>query len=95
MNARSNESQMASALLDMPRPAKRILAVAVDMALCTLAVWLALCLRLDSWVRFAPPHAWAVAGVIGMALIVGAGIVSTRLKAATGEAPTHTDRPRQ
>lgn len=59
---------MANALLDMPRPAKRILAVAVDMALCTLAVWLALCLRLDSWVRFAPPHAWAVAGAIGMAL---------------------------
>ncbi|QLF71738.1 polysaccharide biosynthesis protein (plasmid) [Peteryoungia desertarenae] len=37
-------------LLHMPRLGKRLLALTVDAALCALTVWLAFCLRLDSWV---------------------------------------------
>lgn len=43
-------NKIAVPLLALPRPAKRLLALSVDASLCTLTVWLALCLRLDSWV---------------------------------------------
>ncbi len=43
-------NKIALPLLRLPRPAKRLLALAVDAMLCTLSVWLALCLRLDAWV---------------------------------------------
>jgi len=36
-------------LLALSRPAKRLLALSVDALLCTLTVWLALCLRTDQW----------------------------------------------
>ena len=39
----------AEPMLALPRSAKRVLALGVD-ALGALTVWLALCLRLDSWV---------------------------------------------
>ena len=37
-------------MLALPRPAKRLMALSVDTLLCVLTVWLALCLRLESWV---------------------------------------------
>lgn len=37
-------------LLALSRPAKRGVALAVDALLCAVTVWLALCLRLESWV---------------------------------------------
>jgi FlaA1/EpsC-like NDP-sugar epimerase len=43
-------NQIAAPLLALPRPLKRLLALSVDAFLCTVTVWLALCLRLDSWV---------------------------------------------
>ncbi len=58
----------AHTLLDMPREAKRLLALVVDIALCVLTVWLALCLRLEHWVRLQPEHWWAVLGSIAIAL---------------------------
>jgi len=36
-------------LLALPRLAKRLLALCIDAILCALSVWLALCLRFDSW----------------------------------------------
>ena len=42
-------NRIAVPLLRLPRAAKRLLALCVDASLCTLTVWLALCLRLDSW----------------------------------------------
>ena len=42
-------NQIAIPLLTLPRAAKRLLALCVDASLCVLTVWLALCLRLDSW----------------------------------------------
>ncbi|MDP1683927.1 nucleoside-diphosphate sugar epimerase/dehydratase [Hydrogenophaga sp.] len=52
----------------MPRVAKRLVALSVDVALCVLAVWLALCLRLEHWVRLEPVHGWAMLGSVLLAL---------------------------
>jgi FlaA1/EpsC-like NDP-sugar epimerase len=40
---------LASALLDLPRPAKRAVALGIDALLCVFTVWLAFALRLDEW----------------------------------------------
>jgi FlaA1/EpsC-like NDP-sugar epimerase len=63
-----DKSFAAAALLHMPRVAKRLLAVSVDVALCALTVWLALCLRLEHWVRLTPAHGLAIAGSVLIAL---------------------------
>jgi FlaA1/EpsC-like NDP-sugar epimerase len=68
MNNRDSETFAAAALLDMPRLAKRVVAVAVDVSLCVLAVWLALCLRLEHLVRLEPVHGWAMVGSVLLAL---------------------------
>ncbi|WP_245638608.1 polysaccharide biosynthesis protein [Hydrogenophaga palleronii] len=52
----------------MPRMVKRLLAIAVDIALCALSVWLALCLRLEHWVDLTPAHMLAVMGSVLIAL---------------------------
>ncbi|WP_137918261.1 nucleoside-diphosphate sugar epimerase/dehydratase [Hydrogenophaga sp. 2FB] len=69
MNNRDlRQSFAAASLLHMPRVAKRALAVGVDIALCSLTVWLALCLRLEHWVHLTPPHMLAIMGSVLMAL---------------------------
>lgn len=40
---------IADPLLALPRPLKRLIALGVDVALCTLTVWIAYCLRLSEW----------------------------------------------
>ena len=52
----------------MPRMVKRLFAVAVDVSLCALTVWLALCLRLEHWVHLTPAHMLAIMGSVLMAL---------------------------
>lgn len=52
----------------MPRFAKRLVALAVDVSLCMITVWLALCLRLEQWVRLEPVHGWAMLGSVLLAL---------------------------
>ena len=52
----------------MPRAAKRLTAVLVDVALCALTVWLALCLRLEHWVQLTPAHSLAIMGAVLIAL---------------------------
>ncbi len=37
-------------ILALPRSAKRLIAIGVDICLCVLTVWLAICLRFESWV---------------------------------------------
>lgn len=59
----------ANALLHLPRLAKRLLAVTVDVALCVLAVWIALYLRLEVWLRLEePPYLWPVIGSVLIAI---------------------------
>ena len=55
-------------LLQMPRTAKRLLALAVDACVCVLTVWLALCLRLEQWVYIEGAYWWPVLGAVLMAL---------------------------
>ena len=59
---------LASALLHIPRPVKRALAVSVDIALCVLAVWVALYLRLEVWLRLEMPYLWAIIGSVPIAI---------------------------
>lgn len=68
MDQRESRGIAALTLLDMPREAKRLMALVVDVALCVLTVWLALCLRLEHWVRLQPEHWWAIFGAIAIAL---------------------------
>ncbi|WP_439589615.1 polysaccharide biosynthesis protein [Hydrogenophaga sp.] len=68
MDQRESRGIAAITLLDMPREAKRLMALVVDIALCVLTVWLALCLRLEHWVQLRPEHWWAVFGSIAIAL---------------------------
>ncbi len=71
LQSRSREQAdegLAGALLHMPRPLKRAFAVAVDVALCVLAVWVALYLRLEVWLRLEMPYLWAVIGSVPLAI---------------------------
>lgn len=63
-----DKSFAATSLLHMPRVAKRLFAILVDIVLCAMTVWLALCLRLEHWVRLEPVHVWPIAGSVLIAL---------------------------
>ncbi|MBA3059988.1 MAG: polysaccharide biosynthesis protein [Gammaproteobacteria bacterium] len=43
-------NRLALPLLNLSRPAKRLVAMAMDVLLCVFTVWLALSLRLETWV---------------------------------------------
>jgi FlaA1/EpsC-like NDP-sugar epimerase len=43
-------SHITDTMLALPRPAKRMLAMCVDVCLCVLTVWVVLCLRHETWV---------------------------------------------
>lgn len=66
--SRENRGHTATALLLMPRMVKRLFAVLVDISLCALTVWLALCLRLEHWVQLTPAHGLAILGAALIAL---------------------------
>lgn len=59
---------VAVPLLALPRPAKRLIALSVDAALCVLTVWLAFYLRLGELVALSGAALWAVVVSIGLAL---------------------------
>ncbi len=44
-------NSLANTILAMPRVAKRIVALIVDISLCILTVWISFYIRLDIWVR--------------------------------------------
>lgn len=60
----------AEHILALPRPVKRLLALSVDALLCALTVWLALCLRLESWVVLTDNQWLAVGLSLALALPV-------------------------
>jgi FlaA1/EpsC-like NDP-sugar epimerase len=49
-------------LISLPRTAKHILAIAADIALCVLTVWLAICFRFESWVILSD-YQWLAVGI--------------------------------
>ena len=55
----SPASSWAAPVLALPRAAKRLVALSVDMALCVLTVWLAFYLRLDDAISFTGNSQWA------------------------------------
>ena len=55
-------------LVSLPRYAKRIIVLTVDISLCVLTVWLAFYLRLGDFVTLSGPALWAVAIAVAIAL---------------------------
>ncbi len=60
--------KLAAPILALPRPAKRFVAVSVDLSLCVITVWLAYYLRLGEFVSLSGNALWAVGASIGIAL---------------------------
>ena len=58
--------KLADAVLALPRPAKRAVALGLDALLCALAVWIAFYLRLDQWI--------ALKGVQWLAVLISCGL---------------------
>ncbi|MGQ9862811.1 MAG: polysaccharide biosynthesis protein, partial [Thiobacillaceae bacterium] len=52
-------SRLAPSVLALPRPAKRAIALATDLGLCILTVWLAFYLRLGEFISFTGDSPWA------------------------------------
>ena len=65
---RMRMSKLVVPLLGLPRAAKRFVALAVDLGLCVLTVWLAYYLRLGEFVALSGTALWAVGASIGIAL---------------------------
>lgn len=65
---RMRMSKLVVPLLGLPRAAKRFVALAVDLGLCVLTVWLSYYLRLGEFVALSGGDLWAVAASIGIAL---------------------------
>jgi len=64
-------SKLAVPVLALPRPAKRFVALMVDLSLCVLTVWLAYYLRLGEFISFAGSSKWAQGAVWAAAASVG------------------------
>ena len=61
-------AKFAAPFLGLPRAAKRMIALAVDLSLCVLTVWLAYYLRLGEFVALSGSARVAVAASVGIAL---------------------------
>ena len=60
--------ELVMPILALPRPAKRLVALSVDLGLCILTVWLAYYLRIGEFVVLSGAALWAVGASIGIAL---------------------------
>jgi len=69
-------SSFAVPVLALPRPAKRAMALALDLGLCVLSVWLAFYLRLGEWVSFSGPLMWValVSVVLALPIFITSGL---------------------
>lgn len=72
--------KLAVPVLALPRPAKRFVALMVDLSLCVLTVWLAYYLRLGEFISFAGASEWAQgavwAGVASVSIALPIFVVS-------------------
>jgi len=73
-------SKLAVPVLALPRPAKRFVALMVDLSLCVLTVWLAYYLRLGEVISFSGSSEWAQgavwAGVASVSIALPIFVVS-------------------
>ena len=78
-------SKLAAPVLTLPRPAKRFVAMMVDLSLCVLTVWLAYYLRLGEFISFAGSSEWAQgavwAGVASVGIALPVFVVSSLYRA--------------
>ncbi|NBW54102.1 MAG: polysaccharide biosynthesis protein, partial [Betaproteobacteria bacterium] len=56
-------SHLSIPLLALPRAAKRLLVLSVDLGLCILSIWLAYYLRLGEFINFNGQSAWSAGAV--------------------------------
>ncbi|MFP8780595.1 polysaccharide biosynthesis protein [Hydrogenophaga sp. RWCD_12] len=63
-------NRVALPILAMPRPAKRVVVLSVDAALCVLTVWLAYYLRLGEWVKLSGDSFWQPMSAVGVSLVL-------------------------
>ena len=61
-------NRFAQPILAMPRPAKRVVVLSVDAALCVLTVWLSYYLRLGEWVKLSGDSFWQPMWAVGVSL---------------------------
>ncbi|MDP2170198.1 MAG: nucleoside-diphosphate sugar epimerase/dehydratase [Rhodocyclaceae bacterium] len=67
-------ARLAPPVLALPRPAKRMVVILLDISLCVLTVWLAYYLRLGEFISFSRHSqwgvgaSWAAAGAVALAL---------------------------
>ncbi|MEJ7930605.1 nucleoside-diphosphate sugar epimerase/dehydratase [Ramlibacter sp. AN1015] len=61
-------SQLTARLLVLPRRAKQVITITMDVCLCMVVVWLAFGLRIGYWGSFGPAQWWTAAWTIGMAM---------------------------
>jgi FlaA1/EpsC-like NDP-sugar epimerase len=62
--------KLAAPILALPRAAKRLVALSVDLGLCVLTLWVAFYLRLDEFVALSGTALWAAGASVGIALPV-------------------------
>lgn len=60
--------KLAVPILALPRAAKRLVALSVDLGICVITVWLAFYLRLGEFVALSGTALWAVGASVGIAL---------------------------
>lgn len=70
-------ARLALPVLAMPRVAKRLLVLAVDVGLCVLTVWIAFYLRLDEWVRLSGDAIWQPVWPVALSLAMAIPIFVT------------------
>lgn len=63
-------NRVALPILAMPRPAKRVVVLTVDAALCVLTVWLAYYLRLGEWVKLSGDSYWQPMSAVSVSLVL-------------------------
>ncbi len=69
-------SNAAQPILAMPRTAKRLVVLLVDVSLCVLTVWIAFYLRLGEFVALSGPPLWAavVSVIVAIPIFIVAGL---------------------
>jgi len=63
--------KLAVPALALPRPAKRLVALSVDLSLCVLTVWLAFYLRLGEFISLSSHEMWSAGALRAMSVSVG------------------------
>lgn len=66
--------KLAVPVLALPRPAKRLVALIVDLSLCVLTVWLAYYLRVGEFISFVGSSEWAQGAFWAGLVSVGIGL---------------------